>query len=115
MNVLCLRINLIQSLVFYDELLLRYAHFCRYIPFFKIAQWVGVAMETMQYFTQTNGLIFEEHNLLHLSGLIEPFGINKKCSKGFNVVLITPWVLGYPMVLPSFFKFSLIFMNMQMR
>ena len=38
-----------------------------------------------------NGSIFEEHKFLYLSGLMEPFGINKKCFKGFNVGLITLW------------------------
>ena len=27
-----------------------------------------------------NRFIFREHNYLHLSGLIDPFDINKKCS-----------------------------------
>ena len=36
-------------------------------------------------------LLLGEINFLPLSGLILPFGINKKYSYGFNVGLIAPW------------------------
>ena len=50
-----------------------------------------------------------------LSGLIEPFGINKKCSQGFNVGLISSLCTSLSNGFALIFKFSLIFMNMQMR
>ena len=44
-------------------------------------------------FILPNQFIIEEHNVLPLSDLIEPFDTNKKCSQEFNVDLglITPW------------------------
>ena len=65
-----------------------------------------------------NEFIIKEHNVFLLSGPIEPFDINNKCSKDLNVGLITPCefvIQVYTRVLPYFCKFSLIFMNMQMR
>ena len=35
-------------------------------------------------------LLLKEHNAYLLSGPIEPFDINNKCSKELNVGLITP-------------------------
>ena len=37
-----------------------------------------------------NEFIIKEHNVFLLSGPIEPFDINNKCSKYLNVGLITP-------------------------
>ena len=37
-----------------------------------------------------NEFIIKEHNVFLLSGPIEPFDINNKCSKDLNVGLITP-------------------------
>ena len=37
-----------------------------------------------------NEFIIKEHNVFLLSGSIEPFDINNKCSKDLNVGLITP-------------------------
>ena len=37
-----------------------------------------------------NEFIIKKHNAYLLSGPIEPFDINKKCSKELNVGLITP-------------------------
>ena len=63
-----------------------------------------------------NEIIIKEHNVFLLSDPIEPFDINKKCSKDFNVGLITPCDTSlYKDFALFFFKFSLIFMNMQMR
>ena len=36
-----------------------------------------------------NEFIIKEHNVFLFSGPIEPFDINKKCSKDLNVCLIT--------------------------
>ena len=38
-----------------------------------------------------NGFIIEEYTFVPSCGLIEPFDINKKCYKRFNVGLINPW------------------------
>ena len=63
-----------------------------------------------------NEFIIKEHNVFLLSGPIEPFGIiNNKCSKELNVGLITPCDTSLYNGFALFFKFSLIFMNMQMR
>ena len=62
-----------------------------------------------------NEFIIKEHNVFLLSGPIEPFGINNKCSKDLNVGLITPCDTSLYKGFDLFFKFSLIFMNMQMR
>ena len=59
-----------------------------------------------------NRFIFD-NNFLHNSGLSEQNGMYKKLIKEFNVDLIIPLDLVYPMI--SFLKVSLIFMNMQMR
>ena len=37
-----------------------------------------------------NEFIIKEHNVFPLSGPIEPFAINIKCSKDLNIGLITP-------------------------
>ena len=37
-----------------------------------------------------NEFIIKEHNVFLLSGPIEPYDINNKCSKDLNVGLITP-------------------------
>ena len=47
-------------------------------------------METMQCHITKMGLVLRYIIILHLSGINEPIGINKKCSKGFNVGLIIP-------------------------
>ena len=57
-----------------------------------------------------NGFIFEEHKVLHLISLIEPFCINKECSSGLNIGLITPWSTSLSNDFALMFKFSLIFM-----
>ena len=54
-----------------------------------------------------------EHKWLPLSGLIEPFGINKKCSKGFNEGLITPRGTSLSNGFCPHFLVFIIFMNMQ--
>ena len=83
-------------------------------PLFKIALWV--VMETMQLHIIKMDLLLRNISCLPLSGptnhLID---ISNKCSYEFNVGLILLGLLNYAMVLPNFFKFSLIFMNMQMR
>ena len=59
-----------------------------------------------------------EDNILHLSGCIEQIGMHKKFSQVFSVGPKTPVAPGTSLsngILPHFFKFSLIFMNMQMR
>ena len=55
-----------------------------------------------------NRFIFDNN-----SGLSEQNGMYKKLVKEFNVGLIIPLELVYPMV--SFLKVSFIFMNIQMR
>ena len=62
-----------------------------------------------------NEFIIKEHNAYLLSGPIEPFDINNKCSKELNVGLITPCDTSLYNGFALYFKFSLIFMNMQMR
>ena len=53
---------------------------------------------------------------LHLSGPIGQIYAHNKMSYVFNLGLITPLhTIVYPWFFPSFFKISLIFMNMQMR
>ena len=57
-------------------------------------------------------------NILHLSGCIEQIGMHKKFSQVFSVgpkTLVTPGTSLSNGILPQFLKFSLIFMNMQMR
>ena len=59
-----------------------------------------------------------EDNILHLSGCIEQIGMHKKFSQVFSVGPKTPVTPGTSLstgILPQFLKFSLIFMNMQMR
>ena len=46
-------------------------------------------MESMQFHITRMDLFLGTQVILHVSGLMEPFGINKKCSQGFNVGLIT--------------------------
>ena len=56
--------------------------------------------------------------VLHLSGCIEQIGMHKKFSQVFSVGPKTPVTPGTSLsngILPQFLKFSLIFMNMQMR
>ena len=62
-----------------------------------------------------NELIIGEYNFLPLRGLILPFDANKRCSYGFNVDLITHWGTSLSNGFVLRFKFSLKFMNMQMR
>ena len=62
-----------------------------------------------------NEFIIKEHNVFLLSGPIEPFDINNKCSKDLNVDLITPCDTSLYKGFALLFKFSLIIMNMQMR
>ena len=50
-----------------------------------------------------------------LRGFILLFDVNKKYSEGFNEGLITHWGTSLSNGFVLFFKFSLIFMNMQMR
>ena len=102
--MICVRVDLVQSLVFYDKLQLRYESICRYIPFFKIAQWV--VMESMQFHINKTDL-FLTTIFLHNGGLSELNGMYKKLVKDFNEGLIIPLELVYPMV--SFLKVSLIF------
>ena len=52
---------------------------------------------------------------LHLSGCIEQIGMHKKFSQVFSVDPGTPGTSLSNGILPQFLKFSLIFMNMQMR
>ena len=53
---------------------------------------------------------------LHLSGPIGQIYAHYEMSYVFNLGLITPLhTIVYPWFFPSFFKISLIFMNMQMR
>ena len=52
---------------------------------------------------------------LLLSGLIEQFGIIKKCSNGFNKGLIFPWDTRLSNVLSSFLSFHNLLMNIQLR
>ena len=62
-----------------------------------------------------NGFFIEEHKLFAFEWPYESFDIINKCSLEFNVGLITLWVTKLCNGFASFFKFSLIFMNMQMR
>ena len=66
-------------------------------------------------FKLLNGFIIEEHSFLSFDCLIEPFGIKKKYFYEFNAGLInhlgSSLCIGFVLI----FKFSLIFMNMQMR
>ena len=71
-------------------------------------------METMQFHI-TKMDFFRTIFFLHLSGRIEQIGVHKKLSKLFHVGKLSPGVLVYSMVFSLIFKFSLIFMNMQMR
>ena len=66
-------------------------------------------------FTLPNEFLIKEHNVFLLSGPIEPFDINNKCSKDLNVGLITPCDTSLYNGFALFFEFSLIFINMQMR
>ena len=56
-----------------------------------------------------------KNKMFLLSGPIEPFDINNKCAKDLNVGLITPCDTSLYKGFALFFKFTLIFMNMQMR
>ena len=71
-------------------------------------------METI-HFKLLNGFIIEEHSVLPFDCLIEPFGIKKKYSLEFNAGLINPLGSSLYNGFVLIFKFSLIFMNMQMR
>ena len=62
-----------------------------------------------------NEFIIKEHNVFLVSGPIEPFDINIKCSKDLNVGLLTPCDTSLYNGFALFFEFSLIFMSMQMR
>ena len=80
-----------QYLLFDDVLLLRHEYFDRYAPsILKLHK--GLPWKQCN-FTLTNQFIIEEHYVSPLSDLIEPFDMNKKFSKEFNVDLglITPW------------------------
>ena len=70
-------------------------------------------METI-HFKLLNGFIIEEHSFLPFDCLIEPFGI-KKYSYEFNAGIINPLSSSLSNGFVLIFKFSLIFMNMQMR
>ena len=54
---------------------------------------------------------------LHLSGCIEQIGMHKKFSQVFSVgkKTVTPGTSLSNGILPQILKFSLVFMNMQMR
>ena len=59
-----------------------------------------------------------DDNILHLSGCIEQTGMYKKFSQVISVgpkTSVTPGTSLSNGILPQFLKFSLIFMNMQMR
>ena len=59
-----------------------------------------------------------DDNILHVSGCIEQIGMHKKFSQVFSVGPKTPVNPGTSLsngILPQFLKFSLIFMNIQMR
>ena len=59
-----------------------------------------------------------DDNILHLSGCIEQIGMHKKFSQVFSVGPITTVTPGTSLpngILPQCLKFSLIFMNTQMR
>ena len=81
-------------------------------PLFKIALWV--VMETMQLHITKMDLLLRNIGCLPLSGPTNHKTSVTTVPKEFNVGLITPWVTklcnGF-----AFFKFSLIFMKMQMR
>ena len=62
-----------------------------------------------------NAFIFEDTIFLPLSGPIERIYTQNKMSYIFNVGLITPFNTSLPNVFSLIFKFSLIFINMQMR
>ena len=67
----------------------------------------------MNFILDDNTCIF-----LHLSGCIEQIGMHKKFSIVFSVGPKTPVTPGTSLsngILSQFLKFSLIFMNMQMR
>ena len=72
-------------------------------------------METMKFQITKIDQFLRNVISLHLKGLIEPFGISKKCSLRFNVGLITAKGIRLSNHFALFFKFSLILMNMQMR
>ena len=62
--------------------------------------------------------ILEDNIFLHLSGCIEKIGMHKKFSQVFSVgpkYPVTPGTSLSNGILPQFVKFSLKFMNMQMK
>ena len=71
-------------------------------------------METM-IFHITKMHLSLRTKFLHLSGPIEQINSQKKMSYVFNVDLITSWDASSSDGFSLIFKFSLIFMNMQMR
>ena len=71
-------------------------------------------METM-HFKLLNGFIIEEHSCLPFDCLIESFGIKKKYFSECNAGLINPLGSSLCNGFVLIFKFSLIFMNMQMK
>ena len=72
-------------------------------------------METI-HFKLLNGFIVEEPSFFSpFDCLIEPFGIKKKYSYEFNAGLINSLGSSLCNGFVLIFKFSLIFMNMQMR
>ena len=62
-----------------------------------------------------NESIIRKHTFFAFKGLHSPFDINKKCSLGFNVGLITHWGTSLSNNFVLIMKFSLIFMNMKMK
>ena len=72
-------------------------------------------MVTIQFHTTKMDLFLRAIFFWYLSGLIEQIGIHKKMSSVFNVGLINTWGTSLSSVFSIFLKFSLIFMNMQMR
>ena len=72
----------------------------------------------MQFHIIKMNFIVIDDNILHLSGCIEQIGMHKKFSQVFSVgpkTAVTPGTSLSNGVLSQFLKFSLIFMNMQIR
>ena len=72
-------------------------------------------MDTMQIYITIMNLLLKNIFFLPLRGFILPFDVNKKCSYGFNVGLITHWGTSLSNGFVLIFKFSFIFMNRQIR
>ena len=105
---------MVPSLVFYDEMLLRYEHFRMYAPIL-LSRIMGCHVNHEISFNQNAFILKYNIILLYKWSHYKKKYTHNKMSYVFNLGLVTSLDTCSPNGFSLIFKFSLIFMNNQMR